>query len=238
MEKPSDEARNLQDSAHEAKLQCSESSTITGHPEDAPESEGSPSQHAGRSTEEGEDCKHAGGPATLESSQQRDVGDITLRIDEIEPGPDILEANAGKVQAPLFVNSVALEAKKKPSLFGEPSSIEPDLDPENLQTGQILQVLSLGKLRWGQDPQIFCCPYCKQEDFSANHYEHTPLSWTSAGILCAMGCWLGCCLIPFCLDNLKNVRHTCPSCGRVVGLRRACGPCQVGTHVVCCCGRD
>ena len=33
------------------------------------------------------------------------------------------------------------------------------------------------------------------------------------------GCWLGCCLIPFCTPQMKDAVHHCPHCTRVVGMK-------------------
>lgn len=33
-------------------------------------------------------------------------------------------------------------------------------------------------------------------------------------------CWLGCCLIPFCIQDLQDVKHICPNCSKVVGVYR------------------
>lgn len=33
-------------------------------------------------------------------------------------------------------------------------------------------------------------------------------------------CFCGPCLIPFCLDECMNIKHTCPECNAYLGLYR------------------
>jgi len=109
---------------------------------------------------------------------------------------------------------------------------------KNLTKEEMANIVAVSRMKWGSDPQMFTCPYCQHEDYSANHMEHTPFVWTGVAVMCALGCWFGCCLAPLCSDRIKNVRHQCAKCHRVVGYRRACGTCRVGVHKTCCCGRD
>ncbi|XP_061177376.1 lipopolysaccharide-induced tumor necrosis factor-alpha factor homolog [Saccostrea echinata] len=64
------------------------------------------------------------------------------------------------------------------------------------------------------------CPYCSSQISTSVEYESGALTWLSAGILCIFGCWLGCCLIPFCMPDLQDVKHTCPNCNKLVGVYR------------------
>ena len=38
------------------------------------------------------------------------------------------------------------------------------------------------------------------------------LTWLIAGGVCLVGCWLGCCLIPFCIDGVQDVEHRFVCC--------------------------
>ena len=49
---------------------------------------------------------------------------------------------------------------------------------------------------------------------------------TGVSVLCLLGCWLGCCLAPLCLDAHKDAYHRCTKCRKVVGVRRSARFCR------------
>jgi lipopolysaccharide-induced tumor necrosis factor-alpha factor len=64
------------------------------------------------------------------------------------------------------------------------------------------------------------CPHCHATVTTSTVYETGTLTWVIAGILLLFGCWLGCCLIPFCVDQCKDVIHSCPQCHQVIGRHK------------------
>ncbi|NXJ80734.1 LITAF factor, partial [Trogon melanurus] len=66
-------------------------------------------------------------------------------------------------------------------------------------------------------PVQMCCPSCNQMIVTRLSYGSGALTWLSCGGLCLVGCMLGCCLIPFCIDALKDVDHFCPNCKTLLG---------------------
>lgn len=61
------------------------------------------------------------------------------------------------------------------------------------------------------------CPKCNADIVTSIHYESGTLSWILCLILCFFGFFMGCCLIPFCIDSTKDVVHTCPNCHQHIG---------------------
>eukprot|EP01117_Protostelium_nocturnum_P005269 TRINITY_DN191_c0_g1_i1.p2 TRINITY_DN191_c0_g1~~TRINITY_DN191_c0_g1_i1.p2 ORF type:complete len:148 (+),score=28.13 TRINITY_DN191_c0_g1_i1:286-729(+) len=76
-----------------------------------------------------------------------------------------------------------------------------------------------GFTSWGELPQRHVCQYCNSNIVTHVHYETGGLTWLAAGGLCLLGCWLGCCLVPFYMDGLKDPIHICPNCHCVVGKK-------------------
>ncbi|CAI9172764.1 unnamed protein product [Rangifer tarandus platyrhynchus] len=62
------------------------------------------------------------------------------------------------------------------------------------------------------DPVQFTCPYCMNQIVTVTTPVPGVLTWLMCTGIFVAGCLLGCCLIPFCVDSLMDVRHTCPVC--------------------------
>ncbi|XP_075384142.1 lITAF domain-containing protein [Tenrec ecaudatus] len=56
------------------------------------------------------------------------------------------------------------------------------------------------------------CPYCGNNIITVTSYVPGIITWLMCTGLFLFGCVIGCCLIPFCIDSLMDVRHSCPVC--------------------------
>ncbi|GFO25537.1 lipopolysaccharide-induced tnf-alpha factor [Plakobranchus ocellatus] len=64
-----------------------------------------------------------------------------------------------------------------------------------------------------RDAPVHCsCPHCRAEIVTGTHFETGTFTWVVCCVLWLVGCSLGCCFIPFCVDGCKDVIHTCPNC--------------------------
>ncbi|XP_013969943.1 LITAF domain-containing protein isoform X1 [Canis lupus familiaris] len=56
------------------------------------------------------------------------------------------------------------------------------------------------------------CPYCGNYIITVTNPVPGTLTWLLCTGFFVFGCFLGCCLLPFCVDSLMDVKHTCPVC--------------------------
>uniref|UniRef100_A0A672YDV9 Lipopolysaccharide-induced TNF factor n=1 Tax=Sphaeramia orbicularis TaxID=375764 RepID=A0A672YDV9_9TELE len=76
--------------------------------------------------------------------------------------------------------------------------------------------VSVGPL--GVGPVQVSCPKCHQTVLSKVDYTSGLLTYLFCGGLFFCGFVFGCCLIPFCVDRLKDAKHSCPTCKTVLGV--------------------
>lgn len=82
------------------------------------------------------------------------------------------------------------------------------------------QVTHLMTVSFHEAPVATTCPACHASVVTATSYVTGTLTWLACLGLCVIGCDAGCCLIPFCVDSMKDVVHSCPSCGNQIGVYR------------------
>jgi len=64
------------------------------------------------------------------------------------------------------------------------------------------------------------CSACQATIVTAVDYQPGLLTWLAVGGLFFFGCVAGCCLIPLCIDDLKDAVHTCPQCNMTIGVKK------------------
>ncbi|XP_064639651.1 lipopolysaccharide-induced tumor necrosis factor-alpha factor homolog [Lineus longissimus] len=84
-----------------------------------------------------------------------------------------------------------------------------------MHPAQTTVIVSTSKL--GQTSVQMQCPTCNALIMTETEYKIGGMVWLICGIIFIVGCWAGCCLIPFCIDELKDVRHSCPNCHQHIG---------------------
>jgi lipopolysaccharide-induced tumor necrosis factor-alpha factor len=62
------------------------------------------------------------------------------------------------------------------------------------------------------------CPRCRMDVTTVINSQPGLATWASAGVLCIV-CWPLVC-VPFCVRDLQDLYHICPSCGALIGTRR------------------
>lgn len=71
--------------------------------------------------------------------------------------------------------------------------------------------------KFGPYSQNAICPHCNQYIITKAEPVSGALTWFTCLGLILIGCFICCCLIPFCCNSCRNVDHKCPNCKRKIG---------------------
>jgi lipopolysaccharide-induced tumor necrosis factor-alpha factor len=99
---------------------------------------------------------------------------------------------------------------------GQPGQMGYQTVPIGLQQ----QTVIVRNMQWGPHAQVTQCMYCHATVTTSIGHQPGGVTWLAAGLICIVGCWLGCCLIPFCVPDLQDVEHNCPNCSKLLGVHR------------------
>ena len=69
-------------------------------------------------------------------------------------------------------------------------------------------------------PSNMTCPYCGRSIHTKTVSEDSCMAVCLSATLCILGCWCCVCL-PFCLESLQKVEHSCPKCKMLIGTYNA-----------------
>ncbi|XP_055875072.1 lipopolysaccharide-induced tumor necrosis factor-alpha factor homolog isoform X13 [Biomphalaria glabrata] len=136
------------------------------------------------------------------------------------PGPPV---ESGQSQNPppnlgypaQFDASKTTQAPGYPPAPGYPGYGQPYSMPANYRQGTTVVVAQppITVVQTFRDvPVHMNCPHCRAEIVTGTHYETGTFTWIICFVLFFVGCSLGCCFFPFCVDGCKDVIHTCPNC--------------------------
>jgi lipopolysaccharide-induced tumor necrosis factor-alpha factor len=119
---------------------------------------------------------------------------------------------AGKFSISIHrIQHIAMSTDQQHLLHGHPPPAYPQATYQ-----QPPAIVTINK-RWTEIPENHVCQWCGVQGITTTERVPGLLTYLASGAICLVGCWLGCCLVPFCVDSCQDVEHYCPSCRQLVG---------------------
>ncbi|XP_058234291.1 lipopolysaccharide-induced tumor necrosis factor-alpha factor homolog [Hemibagrus wyckioides] len=127
-------------------------------------------------------------------------------------GPQYPQGTAAP-QPPVYKAGAPYPAQAYAPMYQPPQPVPPMASPPVVS----VQTVYVQPTSFGDVPAQTCCPVCAQTVVTRLEHNSGSMAWLVCAGLCIIGCIYGCCLIPFCVDGLKDVTHFCPNCNSAIG---------------------
>merc|ERR1711945_54936 len=85
-------------------------------------------------------------------------------------------------------------------------------------TGPPVQNVVVQNVDFGSRPVTMVCPRCNNQITTNTSAVTSTAQHIGCCLCCIFGGVFGCCLIPYCMDSLQQVTHTCPLCKSTLGI--------------------
>ena len=123
-----------------------------------------------------------------------------------------------QAQQPAY-NQYAVQQPQQVQYVQQPQ--QPQVRYAQQQRQQVLQPVVVSNPRhMPRNPTTAMCTKCQANVQTETTLEAGLGTWAICCGIFLVGCQCGCCLIPFCIDDCKDVIHTCSRCGTEVGSRK------------------
>jgi lipopolysaccharide-induced tumor necrosis factor-alpha factor len=94
-----------------------------------------------------------------------------------------------------------------------------------MQTNAVQQaekdLQTLKDLKKEEYPANVLCPMCEKRGITETTKTTSIMQYVACLGIFSVGCGLGCCFVPFCVDSMKDTVHKCSGCKHVLG-RKSC----------------
>eukprot|EP00088_Acartia_fossae_P022444 TRINITY_DN23645_c0_g1_i1.p1 TRINITY_DN23645_c0_g1~~TRINITY_DN23645_c0_g1_i1.p1 ORF type:complete len:165 (-),score=15.15 TRINITY_DN23645_c0_g1_i1:280-774(-) len=164
----------------------------------------------------------------MENGTPNDLTDVLL-----DNGPTAPPASTGPVDSlpgysttsdPNDVTNVPFD-NEPPAAPASKGSVDPP-PAYSTNEGHALNVhqqpkIVLQPIMFGTDPINMACNNCGNQITTSVATDPGTMAYVLAGVICLLGFWCGCCLIPLGVDSLQDAVHTCPRCKVILGKHKA-----------------